>query len=59
MKNHLSMEASIFSGGRSWFGGSGGSWSGATRLGEWATVTLELIEGQSGHHGSYDVVKLT
>jgi hypothetical protein len=42
MKNHLSIEASIFSAGRSWFGGSGGSCSGATRLGEWETVTLVL-----------------
>lgn len=42
MKNHLSMELSIFSGGRSWLGGRGGSWSGETRLGEWATVRLVL-----------------
>ncbi len=43
MKNHLSIELSIFSGGRSWLGGRGGSWSGETRLGEWATVRLVLI----------------
>jgi len=43
MKNHLSMELSILSGGRFSLGGSGGSCSGATRLGEWATVRLVLV----------------
>lgn len=42
MKNHLSMEESIFSGGSSWWGGSWGSWSEPTRLGEWATEVLVL-----------------
>lgn len=45
MKNHLSIEASIFSGGSSWLAGMGGSWSGATRLGEWLTVKLVLVDG--------------
>jgi hypothetical protein len=42
MKNHLSMEASIFSGCifSSW--GMCGSWSGETRLGDWETVRLVL-----------------
>jgi hypothetical protein len=44
MKNHLSMELSIFAGGRSSFGGRGGSWSGETRLGEWPTVRLVLSQ---------------
>lgn len=42
MKNHLSMELSIFSAGRSWWAGIAGSWSGLMRLGEWATVKLVL-----------------
>ncbi len=42
MKNHLSMELSIFSGGRFTLGGSGGSCSGEMRLGEGATVRLVL-----------------
>lgn len=42
MKNHLSMELSIFSAGRSWWAGIAGSWSGLMRLGEWATVRLVL-----------------
>ena len=47
MKNHLSIELSIFSGGRSWLAGSGGSWSGLTRLGEWETVRLVLWTGSA------------
>lgn len=43
MKNHLSMELSILAGGRSSFGGRGGSWSGETRLGECDTVRLVLL----------------
>lgn len=43
MKNHLSIELSIFSGRRSSLGGRGGSWSGETRLGEWPTVRLVLV----------------
>lgn len=42
MKNHLSIELSIFSAGRFSLAGIGGSWLGSTRLGEWATVTLVL-----------------
>jgi hypothetical protein len=42
MKNHLSIDESIFSGGRFSLGGRGGSWSGETRLGEWDTVRLVL-----------------
>lgn len=45
MKNHLSIEASIFSGGSSWLAGMGGSWSGETRLGDWLTVRLVLAGG--------------
>ena len=44
MKNHLSMEASILSGGRFSLGGSGGSCSGATRLGECETVRFVLVK---------------
>lgn len=43
MKNHLSIELSIFSAGRFSLGGRGGSWSGETRLGEWPTVRLVLL----------------
>lgn len=46
MKNHLSMELSIFSAGTSSLGGRGGSWSGETREGECWTVTLVLRDGQ-------------
>lgn len=42
MKNHLSIEASIFSGGRSWLAGSWGSSLGPTRLGDCETVVLVL-----------------
>lgn len=42
MKNHLSMDASIFSAGSSWCWGRGGSCSGAVRAGECWTVTLAL-----------------
>lgn len=42
MKNHLSIEESIFSAGSSWLAGIGGSWSAATRAGEWLTVRLVL-----------------
>lgn len=42
MKNHLSIELSIFSAGRFSLGGIGGSWLGSMRLGEWATVRLAL-----------------
>lgn len=42
MKNHLSIELSIFAGWTSWFSGRGGSWLGSTRLGEWPTVRLVL-----------------
>lgn len=45
MKNHLSMELSIFSAGISSLGGRGGSWSGETREGECWTVTLVLGVG--------------
>ncbi len=48
MKNHLSMELSMGAGGSSWFWGRGGSWSGETRLAEWATVRLALCN-VSGH----------
>jgi hypothetical protein len=48
MKNHLSIEASIFSGGRSALGGRGGSCAGETRLGECSTVKLVLRPGVSG-----------
>jgi hypothetical protein len=44
MKNHLSMELSIFSGGRSWLGGRAGSWSEGMRLGECETAVLALVE---------------
>lgn len=47
MKNHLSMELSIFSGGRSSLGGSGGSLDRSCRLGEWATVMLALETSQT------------
>ena len=43
MKNHLSIEASIFSAGRSWLGGRGGSCEGSTRLGDCWTATLVLM----------------
>lgn len=46
MKNHLSMELSIFSAGSSSLGGRGGSWSGETREGDCWTVTLVLDGGQ-------------
>lgn len=42
MKNHLSIELSIFSAGRFSLAGMGGSWLGSMRLGEWATVMLVL-----------------
>jgi hypothetical protein len=45
MKNHLSIELSILSGGRFWLGGRGGSWLGSIRLGEWPTVRLVLRYG--------------
>jgi hypothetical protein len=48
MKNHLSIEASIFSAGSSWLAGIGGSWSGETRAGEWLTVRLVL--DRTGQH---------
>lgn len=46
MKNHLSMELSIFSAGISSLAGRGGSWSGDTREGDCWTVTLVLGDGQ-------------
>lgn len=46
MKNHLSMEGSIFSAGSSWLAGIGGSWLGSTRLEEWPTDTLVLQDPQ-------------
>lgn len=44
MKNHLSIELSIFSAGRFSLGGIGGSWSGLMRLGDWATARLVLLK---------------
>jgi hypothetical protein len=43
MKNHLSIELSIFSAGSSWWAGMGASWSGVTRSVELATVRLVLM----------------
>ena len=48
MKNHLSMELSIFSGASSWWGGSWGSWSGLTRLGDSLTAVLVLAQVSTG-----------
>lgn len=42
MKNHLSIELSIFSAGRFSLGGMGGSWLASMRLGECDTVRLAL-----------------
>jgi hypothetical protein len=42
MKNHLSIEASIFSGSKFSSLGMCGSWSGETRLGDCETVRLAL-----------------
>ena len=42
MKNHLSMELSIFSAGSSWLAGRGGSCEGSTRSADCWTVTLVL-----------------